>query len=195
MNYKVAVCDDEAAELQYLSSLVRRWAERNRCLVEISVFPSAEAFLFQYQEEKDYDILLLDIEMGAINGVELAKKIREDNDTVQILFITGYAEFISEGYEVSALHYLMKPVDEEKVFAVLDRAVVHLDKAQRCGIFQVDGEMVRIPFGEIVYAEAFAHSVELHTVKGSYRLTESISEIESLLGRLSSAAIAPTWLP
>lgn len=182
MDIKVAVCDDEETELQYLASLVRRWAEREKHLVEISVFPSAEAFLFQYEGQKDYDILLLDIEMGAINGVELAKRIRKDNDTVQILFITGYADFISEGYEVSALHYLLKPVEEKKVCSVLDRAAGNLKKTQRCGIFQVDGETVRIPFGEIVCVEAFAHTVELRTFSGNYRLGESISELEELLG-------------
>ena len=52
--------------------------------------------------------------MGRMNGVDLAKTIRQFNDTVQIVFITGFPDFIAEGYEVSALHYLMKPVSEEK---------------------------------------------------------------------------------
>ena len=61
--------------------------------------------------------------MGAMDGVELAKRLRKTNDTVQIVFITGYSDYIAEGYEVAALHYLMKPVKEDKLFSVLDRAV------------------------------------------------------------------------
>ncbi len=81
---------------------------------ELLRFPSAEAFLFHYAEDKSCDILLLDVEMGAMNGVELAKRIREENDALQIVFITGYTDYIAEGYDVSALHYLVKPVSREK---------------------------------------------------------------------------------
>lgn len=74
---------------------------------------SAEAFWFQYEEEKDYEILLLDIEMEQMNGIELATKLRTDDETIQIIFITGYPDYIAQGYEVAALHYLMKPVCAE----------------------------------------------------------------------------------
>lgn len=70
MEYKAAICDDEALELAYLSELVQNWAKKRGHRVRIFLFPSAEAFLFQYEEEKDFDLLLLDIEMGKMNGVE-----------------------------------------------------------------------------------------------------------------------------
>lgn len=66
--------------------------------------------------------------MGAMDGVTMAKELRKSNDTVQIIFITGYSDYISEGYEVAALHYLMKPVKEEKLRSVLDRAVEKITK-------------------------------------------------------------------
>lgn len=87
-------------------------------------FVSAESLLFCYTEDKLWDILLLDIEIGAMDGVSLAKKIRQENETVQIVFITGFADYISEGYEVSALHYLMKPVKQEELFAVFHEGAV-----------------------------------------------------------------------
>lgn len=62
--------------------------------------------------------------MGAMDGASLAKKIRQKNETVQILFVTGFADYISEGYEVAALHYLMKPVKQEKLFAVFHEGTV-----------------------------------------------------------------------
>ena len=79
MEYKAAICDDEALELAYLSELVQNWAKKRGHRVRIFLFPSAEAFLFQYEEEKDFDLLRLDIEMGKMNGVELARifKLRQ----------------------------------------------------------------------------------------------------------------------
>ena len=76
-------------------------------------------------------ILLLDIEMGGMDGVTMARKVRQADDAVQIIFITGYSDYIAEGYEVEALNYLMKPVDEEKLFSVLGRAAEKLRKNER----------------------------------------------------------------
>lgn len=182
MRYRIAICDDDTAQLGYLSSLVKKWAHGGKHTAEISVFENAEAFLFRYAEDKDFDILLLDIEMGDMDGVELARRIRMENDTIQILFITAYPDFIAEGYEVAALHYLMKPVEKEKLSAVLSRAAANLKKAERAEIFYVDGEAVRVPLDEIVSVEAFAHTVVMTTVKEKYQLNETISKIEDLLG-------------
>ena len=100
MKYKIAICDDADADRQYVLNMVRAWAASAGHAVHADTFPTAENFLFHYAEESDYDILLLDIEMGAMDGVTLAKQLRRDNDTVQIIFITGYSDYISEGYEI-----------------------------------------------------------------------------------------------
>ena len=89
MEYAVAICDDSDADRHSIGVMVRRWAEASGNSVQIADFPSAESFLFEYSEKKDYDILLLDIEMGAMDGVTMAKRLRGENDTVQIIFITG----------------------------------------------------------------------------------------------------------
>lgn len=146
MLYKISVVDDNSADTEYIAALVSRWAESAGHAVHISHFPSAEAFLFQYEEEHDFDILLLDIEMGEMNGIELAKKVRRENDEVQIIFITGYPDFIAEGYDVSALHYLMKPVSCEKLHAVLDRAAVNLGRAEKRLCVTYDRRTDFIPF-------------------------------------------------
>lgn len=178
MTYKAAVCDDSAADRQYLSDLVRQWAQSAGHTVEISMFPSAESFLFHYAEEKDYDILLLDIEMKEMDGVTMARKLRRENDTVQIVFITGYSDYIAEGYEVDALHYLMKPVKEDKLFSVLDRAVEKLRKNEKVLNLETGGETIRIPVYQIRYADVQGNYVTIHasaevTVKMTLRELEA----------------------
>lgn len=162
MNYKLAICDDSEADRQYVLSMVRRWAAEAGHSVQIDAFSSAESFLFHYAVERDYDILLLDIEMDAMDGVSMAKQLRRDNDTVQIVFITGYCDYISEGYEVAALHYLMKPVKEEKLFSVLDRAAEKLAKNEKVLTLESGGEMVRVPIYQIRYADVFGNYVTIH---------------------------------
>ena len=162
MKYKVAICDDSDADRRYIMNMVRSWASAAGHEVQIDGFPSAESFLFRYAGESDYDILLLDIEMGAMDGVTMAKELRKSNDTVQIIFITGYSDYISEGYEVAALHYLMKPVNEEKLCLVLDRAAEKLAKNERVLNFEVSGEMVRVPIYQIRYADVLGNYVTVH---------------------------------
>ena len=162
MYLKIALCDDSEADRTYLSALVERWAAGAGHTVQLSAFESAEQFLFVYAEKSDYDILLLDVEMGAMDGVTMAKRLRSENDLIQIVFITGYSDYIAEGYEVAALNYLMKPVREEKLFAVLDRAAEKTAKNEKVLYFETSGEMVRVPVYQIRYAEVMGNYVTLH---------------------------------
>ena len=192
MNYKIAICDDSDADRQYISDLVRNWGINTGHRVQISEFTSAESFLFHYGEKNDYDILLLDIEMGAMDGVTMAKKLRPGNDTVQIVFITGYSDYILDGYEVAALHYLMKPVREDKLFSVLDRAAEKLSKNEKVLNFEVGGEMIRIPVYQIRYADVSGNYVTIHasenlTVKMT--LGELEKELDDRFFRVSRSAV------
>ena len=108
--YRIAICDDSFEDIEFLKSIVKAWEKEREQNVSISTFNSSENFLFNYAEDKSFDILLLDIEMGNMDGVSLAKALRKDGCDIEVAFITGYPDFISDGYEVNALHYLMKPV-------------------------------------------------------------------------------------
>ena len=180
MQYKIAICDDSDPDRQYVLNMVRAWAASAGHLVHTDAFASAESFLFHYAQESDYDILLLDIEMGAMDGVTMAKQLRKSNDTVQIIFITGYSDYISEGYEVAALHYLMKPVKEEKLWAVLDRAAGKIAKNEKVLHFSLGGEMMRIPVYRIRYADVFGNYVTIHA-QSDVTVKMTLGELEKQL--------------
>ncbi len=180
MIYHIAVCDDSEADSICISGLVRKWADKNCVAVKVEWFSSAEAFLFQYEEDKTFDILLLDVEMGQLNGVDLAKKIRVENSTIQIVFITGYNDYIADGYDVSALHYLVKPVKEEKLFSVLCRAKEKLIWQERKLLLSVAGETVRIPLYEVRYIKVSGNYVTVYA-KEEYTLKSTLAAIEKQL--------------
>ena len=180
VRYKIAICDDLESDRDYLKDLLNKWAINNSHLLNIDTFSSAESFLFHYEEAKDYDILLLDIEMGLMDGVSMAKKIRQDNDAVQIIFITGYSDYIAEGYEVNALHYLIKPVKEEKLFSVLERAIEKISKNDVVLNMDSANGMVRVPIYQIRFAEVFGNYVTIHA-NDEVTVKMTLNEIEKLL--------------
>lgn len=180
MDYRIAVCDDCAADADFAARCAAEWAHRLGHTAELLRFPSAEAFLFHYAEDKRCDILLLDVEMPGLSGVKLAKRIREENDALQIVFITGYTDYIAEGYDVSALHYLVKPVSREKLCAVFDRAAERLKSAERALLLELPGETARVPLHAIDYLEVRQNYVTVHADK-EYTVKKTLGAMERAL--------------
>lgn len=177
MPVRIAICDDSAADAAYVGALLDQWAAQRGLAVQAERFESAQAFLFHYEEQKDYDVLLLDIEMPGMDGVSMARAIRRENEAVQIVFITGYSDYIAEGYDVAALHYLMKPVKTDKLFAVLDRAMEKCRRNERCLLLEMPGEMVRLPLYQIRYLEVRQNYVTIHA-KADYTVKRPLAEFE-----------------
>lgn len=179
-SFHIAICEDNTAQMQCLNSQVADWAKKRGLPAEISTFENAESFLFAYAEDKTFDALLLDIEMGKMSGVELAKKIRQENKEVQIIFITGYMDYIAEGYDVEALHYLLKPVSEAKLKDVLDRAVLRRRQKEKEILLRTGAEMVRIPLHEIRYLEVQKNYLTIHALQ-DYSVKKPMREMEKEL--------------
>ena len=182
MPLNISICDDEKAQRDFLELLVKNWAKARKTAAAISLFQSAEEFLFHYEDCKNPDILLLDIQMKEISGVDLAKKLRRENDHVQIIFITGIPDFIAEGYEVSALHYLIKPVKESKLFDVLDKAAARKSASPRTILLSKKSGSIKVREQDIIYAEVLSHKITLHLKTGAEEVYMRISDLENMLG-------------
>lgn len=180
MAYRAAIVDDSAQDGAFVREILTCWADQRGLALEAAVFSSAERFLFQYAQDKDWDLLLLDIEMGAMDGVTMAKRVRAHNEAVQIVFITGYSDYIMDGYEVAALHYLMKPVNRQKLLTVLDRALEKRRQEERCLNLEAYGELVRLPFYEIRYLDVHQNYVTIHA-KADYTVKHTLADFEKEL--------------
>lgn len=180
MKYYIAICEDSDVDRNYLAKLIDFWAQQRKHNIKINMFSSAENFLFNYNEEIDFQILFLDIQMGHMDGITMAKKIRKCNSNVQIIFATGYLDYISEGYDVEALHYLIKPVKEEKLFSVLDRAIEKLAKNEKVLNLKFNGEIIRIPIYQINYAEVFGNYVTIYAFD-KFTIKMTLKDLEKQL--------------
>ena len=100
--YRFAICDDNPADIDYIETLTREWNRTAGYRIEIERFPSGEAFLFAFEEDQSYDVLFLDIEMKDLSGIDLAQKLRQLGSRIQIIFVTGYMDYIAQGYDGGA---------------------------------------------------------------------------------------------
>lgn len=175
---KIAIVDDEISEQEILIKYIREWADAKRELAEITRFDSSESFLFSWEDDKAFSLLILDIEMGGISGLELAKKIRAEDKRIPIMFVTGYDEYMQYGYDVSALHYLIKPVHKERLFMVLDKLAFSKTEEIKALVLHGESGVRRVQIRNILYLEADGHGSIMHTVDEVFSLKESLGEIE-----------------
>ncbi len=178
----VAVCDDDPAQVQYLTALASCWANQREITLCVQPYTTAEAFYFDWSSGVVFDILLLDIQMPGMDGVALARRLRQSGGQLVIIFITAFNDCMDQGYEVDALHYLLKPVNEKKLFATLNRALESLDRQRRTVVLEIDGALEQIPIDEILYLEALSHTVMLYTIRKSYALRQPMRQLEVDLG-------------
>lgn len=175
----IAVCDDNQENRLSLRWLLESILENRKIEYTIYEFSSGETLLpWMEKHRHEIDLLFLDIEMGTLNGMETARQIRVDNDILQIVFVTGFSDYVFDGYGVDALGYLLKPAKREQLETIISRAL-----AKRCkDAGQVyscrNGDIrYRIPYKEILYFESNRRKVTCVTQKRSYEFYGKLDEV------------------
>ena len=174
---RICLVDDDSTQLDYLKVIIEKWANKNNINTDINFYHSAEEMLFENNESYPFDMIVLDIQMGKMNGIELAKRIRRTDKNVIIAFISGMADYVFEGYEVQAIRYILKPIKNEKVYELLDYANTHKFKEKKYFIISVSGEKKKINYDDIIFFESMGHYIVLHLENEEYDYKYNISDL------------------
>jgi DNA-binding LytR/AlgR family response regulator len=174
---RIAICEDEKIHQEAIQGQLQKWAAGSCHEVDVSVFDNAETLLMLW-EDVIFDVLILDIEMGQMSGMELAKAIRRIDANVTIIFVTSHASYSLEGYDVNPLHYLIKPLQSEKFHKVMDKALaVYSLKGGDNLVISAESGLQKIPPGAIRYIAMFSHNAEIFTADGSYTARTTLKEL------------------
>ncbi len=131
---------------------------------------------------EEYDLLLLDVLMPEIGGIQAAKEIRRYNDAVKIVFLTSTPEFALESYQVKALNYLLKPATAEQLFPMLDKLVDERRRPEAALYIKTQSRVFRLPYRHIEYIEIMAKTLYFHMTDGRCEeVTGSLSDYETAL--------------
>jgi DNA-binding LytR/AlgR family response regulator len=177
---KIAIVDDVERETALLEQYVNRYADENQLTVTSMVFQNPMEFLNRYAS--DYDLVLLDVEMPGMNGIEVAKDIRRMDGRVVIMFITNMAQYAINGYEVNALDYVLKPVTYADFVLKMKKAERYIQRNEdyRLTLEMPDG-IVTLYISDLIYVEVERHYLIYNTVHGKYRARGSMKAIEEKL--------------
>ncbi len=178
---RIVYCDDEPVQGVYVTQFAEEWGKKDGVLCRVTVYGSAEEFLLETDPSLPFDLALLDIEMDRMSGMELAQKIRAADENAAVAFLTGKKEYVFEGYEVQALRYLMKPLQKEQLFELLDQVQSGLERRKRHLIVNAAGENRKIETDSIRFLEAVGHYVQIHTESGVFRVKETLAGLQRAL--------------
>lgn len=165
---RIALCDDNEDQMEALRWQLERWLRQRRDgRGQITVFHSGEALLEQTRLG-GYDIYILDIIMPGLNGIEIGKQLRDLGEDGEIVYLTTTSEYAVDSYLTRAFFYLVKPIAEDQLFAVLDAAAEQLDRRREAGV------MVALPHGSrmvlldrVLFVERVSRIVRYHCTDGT----------------------------
>ena len=150
---RIAICDDSPAFTQQIKFMLDHWEAPFARSISAELFEHGDALLCAHVKNP-FDIILLDIVMPLLNGIDTARELREKDKNVKIVFLTASPEFALESYQVKASNYLLKPVSPCNLFSCLEELVSDIHSIAKCIVVKGTDATHRIPLSDIAYVEA-----------------------------------------
>lgn len=176
---KVAIVDDE----KIIREQIRKLAMQQEAEVRADVYATGNELLASGRE---YDVVFLDIQMEGVNGIDTARELRKKAEDAVVVFVTANKEYVFDAFDVSAFHYLLKPVEEKKFTEVFERAALESEKRNMRKneqlFIRTRDRGITLDTKDILYVESRGKKVEIHTMKESLEIYGSMNELEIQLG-------------
>lgn len=181
---RIGICDDVSDARLALQSALERVLGPRRCEARFFAFSSGEGLLqWLAHHAGELDLVFLDIEMGQLDGMETARRLRAADLDLQLVFVTGYAEYVFDGYSVGALGYLLKPPKPEQIEDILNRAQAALCRGMEHTFVCRNGDThYRIPVSRILYFVSDRRKVICVTPEREYTFYSKLDQVAAEVG-------------
>ncbi len=177
---KITILENDKNELDYLKSKIEGWSRKTGTVIEISEFESGEAYFSKrVSSSEESTVVFLDIQMGKMSGIDVAEQLRKENYKGFILFLTAFREYVFRGYDVHALNYLLKPVQEKVLEACLDE--IASESSKQSYLFRVGHDTFLIPYADIISITSSGHNVDILTTTKCHSQYTSLNNIITYL--------------
>lgn len=175
----VVIVEDESSAMEVLQTFLDRYTKEKQTEFNVVWFDNPVNFLANYKP--NFDLILLDIELPEFNGMETARKIRDIDSSVALIFVTNMAQYAVSGYEVDADDFIVKPVSYHDFVLKLERVLKKINNKDDAKIAVAgDGEIRYLVLRDIRYVEVIKHKLIYHTIEKDFEVRGSLNKIESL---------------
>lgn len=177
----IAICDDQINELEHILKLLNMWQESHNTILQCKTFRNAGELLTAAKKEH-FTLYLLDVMMPGTNGIAAAREIRSFDEVADIVFLTSSPDFAYASYGVHALDYLLKPIQPENLFPILNHLVQKETEPQDGVLLKCGTTLIHVPFSQIVYVEVLNKHLSYHLTDGTVKdIPGSLNQCEPLL--------------
>lgn len=174
----IAICDDEFECVEEIEKCLDRLKKKHKN-INWDAFYSAEELLDYYKiNPKEFDILITDIQMKTINGIELANLIRSQDNEIIIYFLSSHDEYIRQCFEPSPANFWDKPIQYEQFEFDLEKAFMRIKKSNKVFVIKEQGKSLRLSYSDIICFISSGKKIIVQTTKQNYEFYGSCSEFE-----------------
>ena len=161
----IAVVEDSIDDLNNCLSLLDKYSKEKNVQFDIQTFESGDAFLIRFKSQ--FDFIILDINLSAMNGIDVARSVRTKDEEVIIMFATNLAKYATNGYEVDAIDFALKPLTYASFYLRLERVMKKLNKkSDSFLVVPSDGGFSKINVNDVLYVEVISHDIIFHMISG-----------------------------
>ena len=175
----IAIVDDMEEDKTELAGYLSRYQKEKSTDMKAVWFQSAESFLENYHNQ--FDIVFMDIRMGGMDGMKAARKLRQVDQSVVLIFLTSLAQYAIQGYEVDALDYIVKPLTYPSLEFKLARAIKRIPRRDDEILIGQGSHAMRLPSGDLKYVEIFEHHLQYKTTDGTITGYGTLKDVEKSL--------------
>lgn len=177
---RICICDDEKIQRSNLKTIISTTLELKGIDFSILECENGDELIALCKKDENYlDIIFLDIEMEGKNGIEIAKQIRSFNDKVMIIFVTGFSDYVFDGYEVKALNYILKPYKKEKIISVLSESLKQIENLnEQYFMVETNSSVYKLCLTDIIYFVSDKRKLKVKTKENIYEFYEKLDNVE-----------------
>lgn len=173
---RIAIVEDNPADRALLHTHLEHYQTEKQELFSVQDFSNGFAFINEYKA--DFDLILLDIEMPHMDGMETARRLREVDEEAALVFITNMAQYAINGYEVQALDFLLKPLEYGEFSLKLDRFLRRFPRKGAALVLEADDHTYKVDIQGIYYIEVYDHRLVYHTAQGQFHSSGALKNLE-----------------
>ena len=177
--YRIAIVEDEEQDYLRAQDYLNRYGQEKNISFNIQRYESAEVFLTNYQSQ--HDIVFMDIRMSGMDGMRAARKLREMDQAVILIFLTSLAQYAVQGYEVDALDYILKPLAYPSLELKLTKALSRCKKEEEEILLTIGTDHIRISADSLLYVEVFEHHLQYKTDQDIIKSYGTLKDVEKML--------------